>query len=85
MPGRVMAPRSVSACPPPPLLVLEASLLLGRKGGLGFYQYQGEKQGDVNPRSTALGHHPHQPPGLPADEIRERSVLAIERGVPGVE
>jgi 3-hydroxyacyl-CoA dehydrogenase/enoyl-CoA hydratase/3-hydroxybutyryl-CoA epimerase len=78
--GRVMAdalgPR---LAPAPPLVALESSPLLGRKGGAGFYRYEGEKQGDVNAGIyAALGASvPGTRRRLPPDEIRDRTVLAM--------
>ena len=64
---------------PPPLTALEQTKLLGRKGGLGFYRYDGEQQGDVNADIyRALGGSiPRDRRTLEAKTIRERAVFAM--------
>jgi 3-hydroxyacyl-CoA dehydrogenase/enoyl-CoA hydratase/3-hydroxybutyryl-CoA epimerase len=78
--GRVMADAfGERLAAPPPMRALEHSKLLGRKGGIGFYRYEGEQPKGVNPEIYAtLGAASASaatPPG--ADEIRERAVLAM--------
>ena len=78
--GRVMAEAfGERLAAPPPMRALERTKLLGRKGGLGFYRYDGEQQKAVNPEIyAALGAMAaagRTPPA--ADEIRERTVLAM--------
>ena len=55
--GRVMAEAfGERLAAPPPMRALEHAKLLGRKGGLGFYRYEGEKDKGVNPEIyRALG------------------------------
>ncbi|NJD09774.1 MAG: fatty acid oxidation complex subunit alpha FadB, partial [Gemmatimonadetes bacterium] len=78
--GRVMAAAlGERLAPPPPLLALDGSPLLGRKRGAGFYRYHGEKQGDANTAVyAALGDTiPARRRELPPAAIRDRSVLAM--------
>lgn len=78
--GRVMSDAfGERLAPPPPMQALEHTQLLGKKGGLGFYRYEGEKQGDVNAAIyQALGNAvPTERRALGADRIRERAVFAM--------
>ena len=63
--------------PPPPIAALESSKLLGRKGGRGFYTYDGE-DAEVNKEIYALlGATIKAQREIPADDIRERAVFAM--------
>jgi 3-hydroxyacyl-CoA dehydrogenase / enoyl-CoA hydratase / 3-hydroxybutyryl-CoA epimerase len=64
--------------PSPPLVALEATDLLGKKGGRGFYLYEGEKRTGVNDAlpellagSLGVGRE------VGDDEIRDRLVLVM--------
>jgi 3-hydroxyacyl-CoA dehydrogenase / enoyl-CoA hydratase / 3-hydroxybutyryl-CoA epimerase len=65
--------------PAPALIALESSELLGRKGGRGFYVYDGEKKIGVNDElGRALGEAaPAVRRSLEPDEVRDRLVLAM--------
>jgi 3-hydroxyacyl-CoA dehydrogenase/enoyl-CoA hydratase/3-hydroxybutyryl-CoA epimerase len=65
--------------PPPPLVALERSNLLGRKSGRGFYSYDGEKQGEVNSAIYAElgGSVPANRRAPVAAAVQERAVLAM--------
>jgi 3-hydroxyacyl-CoA dehydrogenase len=65
--------------PAPPLVALESTELLGRKGGRGFYAYQGDKESGVRDDVYAeLGSAvPAERRTMPEDEIRDRAVLAM--------
>jgi 3-hydroxyacyl-CoA dehydrogenase / enoyl-CoA hydratase / 3-hydroxybutyryl-CoA epimerase len=65
--------------PSPPLVALEKSELLGRKGGLGFYEYAGEKRKRLNPDLGRVLGDAVQPAAreIADDEIRDRLVLSM--------
>jgi 3-hydroxyacyl-CoA dehydrogenase len=78
--GRVMAEAlGQRLAPAPPLVALESSGLLGRKGGAGFYRYQGDRQGDVNSAIyAALGASvPGHRRNLTPATIQDRCVLPM--------
>jgi len=61
------------------LAALEGTSLLGRKGGRGFYVYEGEKAGGVN--SEIYGYLAPAVPAtrseMPSEEVRTRSIVAM--------
>jgi 3-hydroxyacyl-CoA dehydrogenase/enoyl-CoA hydratase/3-hydroxybutyryl-CoA epimerase len=62
--------------PATPLQALETSGLLGRKGGAGFYEYDGDEEKGINERVyEAAGVTPAGE--LEPDEIRDRAVLTM--------
>jgi 3-hydroxyacyl-CoA dehydrogenase / enoyl-CoA hydratase / 3-hydroxybutyryl-CoA epimerase len=64
--------------PSPPLVALEGSTLLGKKGGSGFYSYDGDKRTGVNPELLeVLGSAVGAEAEIPPDEIRDRLVLVM--------
>jgi 3-hydroxyacyl-CoA dehydrogenase/enoyl-CoA hydratase/3-hydroxybutyryl-CoA epimerase len=65
--------------PAPPLLELADTGRLGRKGGLGFYRYQGGKEKGVDESIyTELGAAvPERRREVEAESIRERTILAM--------
>ncbi len=76
--GALYAAFGERMAPAPPLAALDGSGLLGRKGGRGFYVYEGEKVRGVNDElpaamRDAMGGHRT----VPADEILDRCVLAM--------
>ncbi|HEX6133245.1 MAG TPA: 3-hydroxyacyl-CoA dehydrogenase NAD-binding domain-containing protein [Longimicrobiales bacterium] len=65
--------------PPPTMTALEATDLLGRKGGRGFYTYEGGREKGVN---EDIYRHlgatvPAERRDLPPDEILDRTLLAM--------
>ncbi|HEX7052266.1 MAG TPA: 3-hydroxyacyl-CoA dehydrogenase NAD-binding domain-containing protein [Longimicrobiales bacterium] len=65
--------------PAPALLKLGETARLGRKGGLGFYRYEGEKATEPDPEIyAALGDTvPAERRAIPAERIRERTILVM--------
>ena len=65
--------------PPPPLAALEATQLLGRKGGRGFYRYENGRDKGVNDDIYRLlgSTVPPERRELPPDEILDRALLAM--------
>jgi 3-hydroxyacyl-CoA dehydrogenase / enoyl-CoA hydratase / 3-hydroxybutyryl-CoA epimerase len=63
--------------PPPPLTALEGTGLLGRKGGRGFYRYEGERERGVNTGVYAALSLPARRSEVAEDEIRDRMLLAM--------
>ena len=63
----------------PPLVALADSGRLGKKGGLGFYRYDGGKEKDVDPDIYAVLAHtvPDDRITIETREIRGRLVLAM--------
>ena len=65
--------------PAPPLVALQATKLLGRKAGSGFYEYDGERASGIRERTyEELGAAvPAQRRELSASDIRDRAVLVM--------
>ncbi len=65
--------------PSAPLVALADSGRLGKKGGLGFYQYEGGKEKDVDPNIYAVlaSSVPAERVTMETREIRSRLVLAM--------
>jgi 3-hydroxyacyl-CoA dehydrogenase / enoyl-CoA hydratase / 3-hydroxybutyryl-CoA epimerase len=64
--------------PSTPLLALETSELLGRKGGRGFYLYDGDRKTEPNPDlARTLGIAPASDGALERSEVQDRLVLAM--------
>lgn len=65
--------------PAPPLVALQSTKLLGRKGGNGFYTYDGERQSGIRERTyEELGASvPAQRRELSESDIRDRTVLVM--------
>jgi 3-hydroxyacyl-CoA dehydrogenase/enoyl-CoA hydratase/3-hydroxybutyryl-CoA epimerase len=64
---------------PPTILALQASKLLGRKGGKGFYSYDGEDEPKVNEEIYGLlgNAAPTSHKTIDAGEIQKRAVLSM--------
>ena len=63
--------------PAPALTKLPETKRLGRKGGLGFYTYEGGRDKDVDPAMYAALGLPDQRQELPRDVIQERCLLVM--------
>jgi 3-hydroxyacyl-CoA dehydrogenase / enoyl-CoA hydratase / 3-hydroxybutyryl-CoA epimerase len=65
--------------PSPALTALAGVDLLGRKGGRGFYRYEGDREAGVNDEIYALlaGAVPSSRVGVPPDRIRERCLYGM--------
>jgi 3-hydroxyacyl-CoA dehydrogenase len=65
--------------PSPPLVALGASGRLGKKGGLGIYRFDGDRESGVDPGAyESMGLDPTPPNDGPTEEeIRDRLVLAM--------
>jgi 3-hydroxyacyl-CoA dehydrogenase / enoyl-CoA hydratase / 3-hydroxybutyryl-CoA epimerase len=63
--------------PPPSITALQGTGLLGRKGGRGFYLYEGERDRGVNKEIYAKVGLPSGRRELAAQEILDRTLLAM--------
>jgi 3-hydroxyacyl-CoA dehydrogenase/enoyl-CoA hydratase/3-hydroxybutyryl-CoA epimerase len=63
--------------PAPPLAALDEAKLLGRKGRLGFYRYEDDRESGVNQDAYAALGLPASRTEPGADSIRERTLLAM--------
>jgi 3-hydroxyacyl-CoA dehydrogenase / enoyl-CoA hydratase / 3-hydroxybutyryl-CoA epimerase len=65
--------------PPPPIVALEKTELLGRKGGRGFYVYEGGREKGTNDAiySQLAGALPAQRRDLSEQDILDRALLAM--------
>jgi 3-hydroxyacyl-CoA dehydrogenase / enoyl-CoA hydratase / 3-hydroxybutyryl-CoA epimerase len=63
--------------PPPAITALEGTGLLGRKGGKGFYRYEGDRERGVNEEIYRQVGLPDRRTELEVDEILDRALLAM--------
>jgi 3-hydroxyacyl-CoA dehydrogenase / enoyl-CoA hydratase / 3-hydroxybutyryl-CoA epimerase len=63
--------------PPPPMAAMEGTGLVGRKGGSGFYRYEGERERGVNAGIYAALALPAKRSEVAEGEICDRTLLAM--------